>query len=98
MFGIKTAARTVPLMAPVLSSILAGCGGGKTQPMSDEAAAPQAASQQQAPGSKYVIRIFSKSASKVLGINQPDNTSNRWDDDSVLLKEGRDLGIRYDGP
>jgi hypothetical protein len=47
-------------------------------------------------GSKYVIRIVSKSASKVYGVNQADNATNIWEDTGILLKEGRDLGIRYD--
>jgi hypothetical protein len=41
-------------------------------------------------GSKYPIRIIDKSASTVLGLDQ-----NRWEDTGILLREGRDLGIRY---
>ena len=43
-------------------------------------------------GSKYAIRIYSKSASKVAGL-----LTNRWEDNNVLMTEGRDTGIRYNG-
>lgn len=43
-------------------------------------------------GSKYPIRIIKRSASTVNGLS-----TNRWADNSVLLREGRDLGIRYNG-
>jgi hypothetical protein len=41
-------------------------------------------------GSKYAIRIISRSASTVYGLD-----SNRWADTLALLVEGRDGGIRY---
>lgn len=41
-------------------------------------------------GSKYPIRIISRSASTVYGLD-----SNRWADTLALLVEGRDGGIRY---
>ncbi|NOJ60753.1 hypothetical protein [Arthrobacter sp. 260] len=43
-------------------------------------------------GSKYPIRIIKRSASTVHGLS-----TNRWADNNVLLREGRDLGIRYNG-
>ncbi len=42
-------------------------------------------------GSKYPVRIISRSKSKVTGLPY-----NRWEDNNTYLKEGRDLGIRYD--
>lgn len=42
-------------------------------------------------GSKYPIRIISRSKSQVSGL-----LYNRWESDNTYLKEGRDLGIRYD--
>ncbi|OFI38956.1 hypothetical protein BIU82_16770 [Arthrobacter sp. SW1] len=42
-------------------------------------------------GSKYPIRIISRSRSKVSGL-----FTNRWEDNNVYLAEGRNLGIRYD--
>lgn len=41
-------------------------------------------------GSKYAIRIISRAASTVYGLD-----SNRWADTLALLVEGRDGGIRY---
>lgn len=41
-------------------------------------------------GSKYPIRIISKSASVVNGL-----TTNKWEDTGANLAVGRDLGIRY---
>lgn len=43
--------------------------------------------------SKYPIRIYSKSASQVTGLG-----TNRWADTNALLTEGRDTGIRFNGP
>jgi hypothetical protein len=43
--------------------------------------------------SKYPIRIYSKSASQVTGL-----ATNRWEDSNALLTEGRDSGIRFNGP
>lgn len=43
-------------------------------------------------GSKYPIRIISKAASTVTGLN-----TNVWEDSGKPLAEGRDLGIRYNG-
>ena len=48
--------------------------------------------------SRYPLRIFDASACNVLGVNRPSNTTNRWEDNGVLLQEGRDLGIRTDQP
>ena len=42
--------------------------------------------------STYQIRIYSKSKSIVHGLD-----TNRWEDTNVLLTEGRDTGIRYNG-
>lgn len=42
-------------------------------------------------GSKYPIRVISRSRSKVTGL-----LYNRWEDNNLYLAEGRDLGIRYD--
>ena len=44
-------------------------------------------------GSKYPIRIYSKSATTVNGL-----FSNAWEDNGVALAEGRNSGIRYNGP
>ena len=44
-------------------------------------------------GSKYPIRVINRAASTTPGLT----TSNRWADNQVLLKEGRTLGIRYNG-
>lgn len=43
-------------------------------------------------GSKYPIRVVKRSASTITGLS-----TNRWADNNVLLREGRDLGIRYNG-
>ena len=42
-------------------------------------------------GSKYPIRIISKSRSKVTGL-----FTNKWEDNGVYLAEGKYSGIRYD--
>jgi hypothetical protein len=42
-------------------------------------------------GSKYPIRVISRSRSKITGLPY-----NRWEDNNTYLAEGRDLGIRYD--
>ncbi len=42
-------------------------------------------------GSKYPVRIISRSRSKVTGL-----FTNKWEDNNVNLAEGRNLGIRYD--
>jgi hypothetical protein len=42
--------------------------------------------------STYQIRIYSKSKSAVNGL-----ATNRWEDTNVLLTEGRNTGIRYNG-
>ncbi|NOJ60754.1 right-handed parallel beta-helix repeat-containing protein [Arthrobacter sp. 260] len=43
-------------------------------------------------GSKYPIRIIQRSASTVHGLS-----TNRWADTGELLREGADLGIRFNG-
>ncbi|MBK7861219.1 MAG: discoidin domain-containing protein [Archangiaceae bacterium] len=47
-------------------------------------------------GSQYVIRLYDWSASLIDGVNQPGNTTNRWEDTKALLQVGKTLGIRYD--
>jgi hypothetical protein len=41
-------------------------------------------------GSKYAIRIYSRAASSITGL-----AANRWENNNVLMTEGRDTGIRY---
>ena len=41
-------------------------------------------------GSKYTLRIDSRSKSKITGLG-----TNRWENNNQLLTEGRDTGIRY---
>ena len=41
-------------------------------------------------GSKYPIRIYSNSKSTIYGL-----WTNRWEDNNVLMTEGRDTGIRF---
>ena len=49
-------------------------------------------------GSKYAVRVYSKAVDVAPGLDQPGNTTNRWEDTGELLVEGRNLGIRYDVP
>lgn len=44
-------------------------------------------------GSKYPIRVINRASSTTPGLT----TSNQWADNQVLLKEGKTLGIRYNG-
>lgn len=43
-------------------------------------------------GSKYAIRIYSKSKSNVAGLY-----TNRWEDTNALMTEGKNTGIRFNG-
>ena len=46
--------------------------------------------------SQYWVQIVGKAVSQSIGINQPNNAPNRWEDTQALLQEGKTLGIRYD--